>query len=35
MAEIWSDFWWAIVLFVLLIAGGEIRWSRRRNDDRD
>ena len=35
MAEIWADFWWAIVLFVIIIAGGGITWSRRKGEDRD
>lgn len=31
MAELWSDFWWAIILFVILIAGGGISWTRRKD----
>ena len=31
MAEIWSDCWWVTILLALLIAGGGITWSRKRD----
>ena len=31
MAEIWSDFWWAIILLVILFAGGGIAWTRKKD----
>lgn len=31
MAELWSEFWWLVILGVLLIAGGGVRWTRQRD----
>lgn len=31
MAELWNDFWWAIVLFVLVAAGGGLRFTRNKS----
>ncbi|MGJ3233055.1 MAG: hypothetical protein ACFE0P_14790 [Oceanicaulis sp.] len=28
MAELWNEFWYVIVLFVLIVLGGGISWSR-------
>jgi len=30
LAELWTDFGWAVVLAVILIAGGGVTFSRRR-----
>lgn len=29
LSQFWADWWWAICLFVLIIAGGGISWSRK------
>lgn len=33
MAELWSNFWWVVVLAVLVLPG--LRWLRRSNSDKD
>jgi len=30
METLWSDFWPVVVLFVLIVAGGGVQWSRRK-----
>lgn len=35
LAELWNDFWWAVVLFVILVAGGGIGFSRKKTDQED
>lgn len=31
MGEFWNDYWWAIILAVIVIAGGGISWSRKKD----
>lgn len=35
LEAIWDDYWWAIVLFVLIIGTGGFSWHRRKDDETD
>lgn len=30
MGDLWSEYWWAITLFLLIVAGGGISFTRKK-----